>query len=129
MRVNLKGVHRVRKKLATGLYATYYYAWRGGPRIDAKFGTPEFHQAYVTAHATRSNQPIDTLNAVFRAFGHSSDFTLLAPRTDDKKHLRFIEAELGDFPTGTLGGFTTDDDIRKPTSLSSPRSVNSVPGR
>jgi hypothetical protein len=53
MRVNLKGVHRVRKKLATGLYATYYYAWRGGPRIEAKFGPPEFHPAYVAAHNER----------------------------------------------------------------------------
>ncbi|SES14689.1 tyrosine-type recombinase/integrase [Sphingobium sp. YR768] len=107
MRVNLKGVHRVRKKLASGLYATYYYAWRGGPRIEAKFGTPEFHQAYVTAHDERKNRPkpSDTLNSVFRAFEQSSDYTRLAPRTrkDYGKHLRFIETEFGDFPIGALG--------------------------
>ncbi len=33
--VNLKGVHRVRMKLAGG-FAEYWYAWRGGPRILAE---------------------------------------------------------------------------------------------
>lgn len=67
MRVNLKGVHRVRKKLASGLYATYYYAWRGGPRIEAQIGTPAFHQAYVAAHDELKNRPkpTHTLNGVF----------------------------------------------------------------
>lgn len=29
----LPGIHKVRTKLAGGKYATYYYAWRGGPRL------------------------------------------------------------------------------------------------
>ncbi|SER26000.1 tyrosine-type recombinase/integrase [Sphingobium sp. YR768] len=76
-----------------------------GPRIEAKFGTPEFHQAYVAAHATRSNKPIDTFNAVFRAFEQSSAYTSLADRTrkDYAKHLRHIETEFGDFPVSALG--------------------------
>lgn len=106
MRVNLKGVHRVRKKLASGLYATYYYAWRGGPRIEAQFGTPAFHQAYVAAHDELKNRPkpTNTLNGVFRAFEQSSDYTRLAPRTrkDYGKHLAFIEAEFGDLPIAAL---------------------------
>ena len=107
MRVNLKGVHRVRKKLATGLYATYYYAWRGGPRINASFGTPAFHQAYVAAHDALKNRPkpTNTLNGIFRAFEQSSDYTRLAPRTrtDYAKHLAFIDAEFRDLPTAALG--------------------------
>jgi len=104
MRVNLKGIHRVRKKLATGLVATYYYAWRGGPRIEAMFGTPEFHQAYVAAHEARSRKPVDTLSGVFNAFEEFSDFSSLADRTrkDYAKHLRHIEKEFGDFPTSAL---------------------------
>lgn len=35
MRVRLVGIHKVRRKLATGQHATYYYAWRGGPRMEA----------------------------------------------------------------------------------------------
>lgn len=53
MRVLLKGVHKVRYRLAGGTVATYYYAWRGGPRITAEPGTPEFVRLYTEAHAAR----------------------------------------------------------------------------
>lgn len=35
MRVELVGIHKVRAKLAGGVRVTYYYAWRGGPRMEA----------------------------------------------------------------------------------------------
>lgn len=35
--VELKGVHKVKSN-----GKTYFYAWRGGPRIHAEYGTPEF---------------------------------------------------------------------------------------
>lgn len=43
-KVPLKGLHIVQSK-----GRTYYYAWRGGPRIDAIFGSPEFHAAFADA--------------------------------------------------------------------------------
>ena len=33
MRVPLKGLHKVKKRLSGGKTQTYYYAWRGGPRL------------------------------------------------------------------------------------------------
>jgi hypothetical protein len=33
VRVRLNGIHRVRKRLATGQVRIYHYAWRGGPRL------------------------------------------------------------------------------------------------
>lgn len=42
MRVPLKGVHKTRKKLADGTFREYYYYGKGGPRIKAEYGTPEF---------------------------------------------------------------------------------------
>jgi integrase len=39
MRVVLKGIHRVKMRLATGETRLYFYAWRGGPRINAEPGT------------------------------------------------------------------------------------------
>ena len=42
MRVHLKGIHSVRWRLASGEIATYHYAWRGGPRLIGKPGSPEF---------------------------------------------------------------------------------------
>ena len=38
MRVQLKGIHRVKVKLASGTSATYYYAWRRGPRLVGEPG-------------------------------------------------------------------------------------------
>jgi integrase len=32
--VSLKGVHEIRRKLADGSVKSYFYAWRGGPRLD-----------------------------------------------------------------------------------------------
>jgi hypothetical protein len=46
MRIPLKGLHKVRKKLADGTVAIYYYAWRGGPRLEGQPGSPEFHTAF-----------------------------------------------------------------------------------
>ena len=49
MRVQLKGVHRVKVRLASGALATYYYAWRGGPRLVGEPGSPQFLASYTTA--------------------------------------------------------------------------------
>jgi integrase len=105
MRVKLKGVHTVRKKLATGKTATYYYAWRGGPRLEGKPGSDEFHKAFVAAHEAPVVKPaVEVLNSVFDAFLISSDYTQLADRTqkDYKKHLLHIRAEFGDLPIAAL---------------------------
>ena len=50
MRVHLKGIHRVKVKLASGTRATYYYAWRRGPRLVGEPGSPEFIASYYAAH-------------------------------------------------------------------------------
>ena len=38
MRVRLKGINRVKKRLASGEEVTYHYAWKGGPPLK---GEPE----------------------------------------------------------------------------------------
>src|SRR5205809_4977647 len=42
--VDLKGIHTVTSK-----GRTYYYAWRGGPRLRGEPGSPEFHASYNEA--------------------------------------------------------------------------------
>ena len=49
MRIRLKGINRVRKRLATGQIVTYFYAWKGGPRLDGEPGTAEFLASYNRA--------------------------------------------------------------------------------
>ena len=65
MKVELKGVAKVTSK-----GRTYYYAWRGGPRLRGEPGTPEFVASYneaietvaprtlpVSSHWSRSTRP------------------------------------------------------------------------
>lgn len=100
MRVRLKGINKVRKKLADGSFVTYHYAWKGGPRLEGAPGSPEFHASYNAAVEGRRLTPAGTLRAILDAYEASSDYTSLAPRTrtDYKKHIKHIEAEFGDFP-------------------------------
>jgi integrase len=54
-----KGVHRVRRKLKTGI-KYHFYAWRGGPKfwvdVDKYPNKPEFFQAY--ADVTKRPEPL-----------------------------------------------------------------------
>jgi hypothetical protein len=53
MRVNAKGLHWTVATLADGTKRTYWYAWRGGPRLIGEYGSPEFIASYNAAIATR----------------------------------------------------------------------------
>lgn len=104
MRVRLKGINKVAKRLADGTRVTYYYAWKGGPRLEGQPGTPEFIASYNAAVETRRASPAGTLQSILDAFEKSSDFAMLAERTrtDYRKHMKYIEAEFGDFPIKAL---------------------------
>ena len=104
MRVRLKGINRVSKKLADGSRATYFYAWKGGPRLPGKPGSPEFVDAYNAALAEKIRQPSGTVQAVLNAYQESPKFLDLAPRTrkDYVRQIRQIESEFADFPLAAL---------------------------
>jgi integrase len=104
VRIKLKGINKVTKRLADGRKVTYYYAWKGGPRLDGKPGTPEFVASYNSAISTKVKPSCERLSWVFDAYENSSDFKNLAERTrkDYRKHLRAISAEYGDFPVAAL---------------------------
>jgi hypothetical protein len=48
IRIDLKGVTKVKAK-----GRVYYYAWRGGPRLSGRPGTPEFVASYNEAIESR----------------------------------------------------------------------------
>ena len=104
MRSRLKGVNSVRKRLADGSFVTYYYAWKGGPRIEGKPGTPEFHASYVAATAKKPKETAAVLSNLLNAYRDSSDFASRRDRTkaDYIKQIKIIEAEFGDMPVGAL---------------------------
>jgi integrase len=104
-RVELKGIHRVRRRLATGAVKTYYYAWRGGPRIEGEPGTPEFVASFARlSRPAERTGPKDQLQSLLDRFQRSTEFTGLAEKTrrDYVKHIRKIEQEFGDFPIRAL---------------------------
>jgi integrase len=109
MRVNLKGIHTTFKRLADGSERIYYYAWRGGPRLSGKPGTPQFVDAYDKAIAElRPVKATGTLQTLLDAYQRSTDFRSKAPptRSDYVKQIRKIEAKFGTFPVVGLSGNT-----------------------
>ena len=105
MRTRLKGVNKVRMRLADGRIETYYYAWRGGPRLKGKPGSPEFHASYTEAHLQQRRRLDDTLSAILAGFQQSADFRdNLAERTraDYAKKIKLIEKQFGDLPLAAL---------------------------
>lgn len=104
MRVRLRGINRVTKRLADGRTVTYWYAWKGGPRLDGEPGTPEFIASYNASVARKVSPPTGVLLSILQGYQLSTDFTDLAARTraDYVKQIRIIEGEFGDFPLGAL---------------------------
>jgi integrase len=103
-RVRLKGLNTIRRRLASGQVETYYYAWRGGPRLPGKPGSPEFLAAFAAAAQTLKPKSEETLISLIRLYQKSSDFNGLAERTrqDYNKQLVKIESRFGTFPLAAL---------------------------
>ncbi|WP_375263462.1 hypothetical protein [Palleronia sp.] len=93
LRVNLKGFHRVRKRLANGSIAEYHYAWRGGRRIwdrTKPYGVNSIE--YVEAFRAATNALVEskgTFQEVIDEFLRSNDFAQLGERTktDHRKNI------------------------------------------
>lgn len=104
MRTRLRGINRITKKLASGETVTYFYAWKGGPRLEGEPGTPEFIASYTNAVSKRAAVPREDLRTVINKFQDSSDFQSLAEKTrsDYAKHIRAIDLEFGDMPVAAL---------------------------
>ncbi|KPD10352.1 site-specific integrase [Phaeobacter sp. 11ANDIMAR09] len=104
MRVKLKGINRTTTRLASGKVATYYYAWKGGPRLPGKPGDPEFLAAYHEAISQKIEPKSNTLQSLLNQYQNTPKWAGLAPRTqkDYRSHISKIEAEFGSFPITAL---------------------------
>jgi integrase len=105
MRVKLKGINSVTKTLKDGTTVTYWYAWKGGPRLDGEPGDPEFIASYNRAVERLVPPPSGLLLNVLVKFQQTEEFHKLAARTQadyreiiDKK----IEPAFGDLPLAAL---------------------------
>jgi integrase len=104
-RVRLKGINSRRKRLSDGTFKTYWYAWKGGPRIDAEPGSPDFLVRYQEAVANRTERKPGTVFSILQGYQASTAFTGLAARTrrDYVRHIMKIEQEFGDLPLSAMG--------------------------
>lgn len=106
MRVRLKGINKVRKRLADGTAKTFYYAWRGkgAPLLVGKPGTPEFIAIYNEAVRQKVPTPNGKLLFILNAYQQSQDFLTKRDRTreDYVEQIKKIEAKFKDFPLSGL---------------------------
>lgn len=104
MRVNLKGLHSTKKKLADGSIKTYWYAWKNGPALPGVPGDNEFMAAYNAAVAEKSRPAKGALQSILNAFQASSEWDNLADRTrrDYVGLIKVIEKRFGDMPLAVL---------------------------
>jgi integrase len=105
MRIRLRGINSVTKKLADGSWQTYWYAWKGGPALRGKPGTPEFVASYNEAVAQKVAPPSGILLGLLFRFQDSAEFQFgISSRTrrDYIKQIKRIERAFGDFPIKAL---------------------------
>lgn len=104
MRVVLKGIHKVKRRLANGEIKLYFYAWRGGPAIHAQPGTPEFIREYHDAHASLRQPRVGTFMTIIAQYKAAPEFTGLAASTRRAylAYIKLIEDQFGDLPVAAL---------------------------
>jgi hypothetical protein len=104
MRVRLKGLNSKTKVLSDGTKRTYWYAWKGGPRIEGLPGTPEFMASYNAAVSAKAQPAQGVILSITQGYQASDAFRSRSDITckDYIRHIKAIEAEFGDFPLGAL---------------------------
>jgi len=104
MRVDMKGLHSAHVKLADGTKKIYWYAWRGGPKLNGEPDTPEFVASFLAAVALKVPTPEGYLQNLLDAYQRSQNFLQKRERTraDYVRQIKIIEAEFGDFPLKAL---------------------------
>ena len=80
MRVRLKGINSKRKRLADGSLKIYYYAWKGGPPLRGKPGSPEFVASYNAAVAQKVTPPTGVCSRCCFAFRKAPNSNLESRR-------------------------------------------------
>lgn len=106
MKVNLVGIHRVKKVLADGTETYYFYAWRGGPRMktDPK-NDNEFIAEYVRLTRDRKDAPYTgCLAEIIRQYLKSPTYLNLKPSTREGYDfaIKAIETMFFDMPASKI---------------------------
>jgi len=111
--VRLKGLNQITKKRADGSRVTYWYAWKGGPRLPGSPGSPEFMAAYNEAVAERRAPKTDTLRSLAILYKQSPEFAALG-ETTKREWTRWLDVIMDEGGSLSIGGLPFDalDDRR-----------------
>jgi integrase len=107
MLVRLVGVHKVKATLSDGTKVEYFYAWRGGPRIQAKPGTLAFSAEFHKRLREREKLPANaagSLSELIAAYTKSAAY--LHRKASTRKSYDWaiarIEDKYGSAPLATI---------------------------
>jgi integrase len=106
---------------------TYFYAWRGGPRLDGEPGSVEFIQSYECARRDRRAPDASVFKSIIADYLASKDFGALRDRTkaDYQKQIAKIELAFGDLPLAALNDpKVTKEFLAWRDRMSSPRQAD-----
>ena len=103
--VRLKGLNKVTVRLADRRAVTYWYAWKGGPRLPGKPGDPEFIAAFMDAAAQRKAASKDTLTSLVIRYKASPEFGRLSDSTK-AEWTRWLDRIGADITAKDIGGLT-----------------------
>lgn len=106
MRVELKGINTVRKRLADGSEALYYYHRATGTRIKGEPGTPEFIASFEEAAKRAADaRSTGTVSWLIRQYTASRQWKKLAESTREigRLNLAAVEAKWGKTPLRIAG--------------------------
>lgn len=98
--MQLKGIASSRKKMADGSHRLYWYAWRGGPRLQGEPGSAAFVASYNEAVATKVKPTqAGTIAELIRLYEASSDYPKSqASVRSYRTYLRLIDRKFGTMP-------------------------------
>jgi integrase len=105
----MKGLFKVKAK-----GRTYYYAFRGGPRIEAQYGSPEFLEEYLAARSPDAHLDRSRFGAWVGLYKASADYRKLADATKRNwaPKLDAIKAHFGKLPIRVFDRPAIRKDIR-----------------
>lgn len=106
VKVELKGIAKVKAK-----GRTYYYAWRGGPRLRGTPGTPAFMQSYNEALENRRIPDGSRFRSLVTLYKGSKDYEKLADTTK-RNWARWLDRTADYFGDLRIAQFDRPEKIR-----------------
>jgi hypothetical protein len=116
-RQHLKGLNWSTFKLADGTTKTNYYAWRGGPLLVGKPGTPEFIASLNAALATKIVALDGRLPSLTQAYQRSQQFLSLRERTRADYIKQIVLSDLAPIGPASPPAPQFAAPLRKPVSV------------